>query len=158
MGDRPSSGIGLACPFALTPVGAASSSSALTFAELRCVVGSSLAKFVPLFIPLKLSESEEELTKIRKERGYNYFDLIEICPEKLENYEKVKNFYREHIHADEEICYWLEASGYFHICDNDDKWIQIWIKEGDMIVLPARIYHRFIVDSDNYIKWRTKSC
>ncbi|KAG8100678.1 hypothetical protein GUJ93_ZPchr0013g37941, partial [Zizania palustris] len=42
-----------------------------------------------------------ELTKIRKERGYNYFDLIEICPEKLENYEKVKNFYREHIHADE---------------------------------------------------------
>ncbi|KAG8091630.1 hypothetical protein GUJ93_ZPchr0012g21335 [Zizania palustris] len=43
----------------------------------------------------KKSESEEELTKIRKERGYSYFDLIEICPEKLENYEeKVKNFYR----------------------------------------------------------------
>uniref|UniRef100_A0A0E0EXZ0 Acireductone dioxygenase n=1 Tax=Oryza meridionalis TaxID=40149 RepID=A0A0E0EXZ0_9ORYZ len=101
----------------------------------------------------KKSESEEELTKIRKERGYNYFDLIEICPEKLENYEeKLKNFYREHIHADEEIRYCLEGSGYFDVRDKDDKWIRIWIKEGDMIILPAGIYHRFIVDSNNYIK------
>uniref|UniRef100_A0A0D9XJS6 Acireductone dioxygenase n=1 Tax=Leersia perrieri TaxID=77586 RepID=A0A0D9XJS6_9ORYZ len=101
----------------------------------------------------KKSESEEELTKIREERGYNYFDLIEICPEKLENYEeKLKNFYREHIHADEEIRYCLEGSGYFDVRDKDDKWIRIWIKEGDMIILPAGIYHRFIVDSNNYIK------
>jgi 1,2-dihydroxy-3-keto-5-methylthiopentene dioxygenase len=33
-------------------------------------------------------------------------DLIERCPYKLENYEeKVKNFFPEHMHADEEIYY-----------------------------------------------------
>ncbi|CAD5173641.1 unnamed protein product [Musa acuminata subsp. malaccensis] len=98
-------------------------------------------------------ESSEELKKIREDRGYNYMDLLELCPGKVENYEeKLKNFYREHIHADEEIRYCLEGSGYFDVRDKDDTWIRIWIKEGDMIVLPAGIYHRFTLDTSNYVK------
>jgi 1,2-dihydroxy-3-keto-5-methylthiopentene dioxygenase len=131
----------------------------------------------------KKSESEEEFEEIRKERGYSYIfsftlcihfapkfavfcvpyslsdmccfltDLIEICHDKLENYEKkVKNFFREHMHVDEEIRYCLEGSGYFDVRHKDDNWIRIWIKEGDMIVLPAVIYHRFTVDDTNYVK------
>jgi 1,2-dihydroxy-3-keto-5-methylthiopentene dioxygenase len=130
----------------------------------------------------KKSESEEEFEEIRKERGYSYIfsftlcihfapkfavfcvayslsdmccflkNLIEICHDKLENYEKkVKNFFREHMHVDEEIRYCLEGSGYFDVRHKDDNWIRIWIK-GDMIVLPAVIYHRFTVDDTNYVK------
>ncbi|KAK1267501.1 1,2-dihydroxy-3-keto-5-methylthiopentene dioxygenase 1 [Acorus gramineus] len=98
-------------------------------------------------------ENDEELKKIRKSRGYNYMDLLDLCPEKVENYEeKLKNFFREHIHADEEIRYCLEGSGYFDVRDKDDRWVRIWIKEGDMIVLPAGIYHRFTLDMSNYVK------
>ncbi|KAF6986061.1 hypothetical protein CFC21_003853 [Triticum aestivum] len=101
----------------------------------------------------KKSESEEELAKIRKDRGYNYMDYLDICPGKLANFEeKLKNFFTEHMHADEEIRYCLEGGGYFDVRDKDDKWVRIWIKEGDMIVLPAGIYHRFTLDAANHVK------
>ncbi|XP_024005667.1 1,2-dihydroxy-3-keto-5-methylthiopentene dioxygenase 2 isoform X1 [Eutrema salsugineum] len=98
-------------------------------------------------------ETDEELKKIRESRGYSYMDFCEVCPEKLQNYEeKVKSFFEEHLHTDEEIRYCVAGSGYFDVRDRNEAWIRVWVKKGGMIVLPAGIYHRFTVDSDNYIK------
>lgn len=98
-------------------------------------------------------QTDENLKKIREARGYSYFDICEVCPEKLPNYEaKIKSFFEEHLHTDEEIRYCLEGSGYFDVRDQDDHWIRVAVKKGGMIVLPAGIYHRFTLDTDNYIK------
>ncbi|KAI3974738.1 hypothetical protein MKX01_017563 [Papaver californicum] len=98
-------------------------------------------------------ETDEELKKIREERGYTYVDFCDLCPERMPNYEqKIKNFFEEHLHTDEEIRFCVDGSGYFDVRDESEKWIRVWVKKGGMIVLPAGMYHRFTLDSGNYIK------
>ncbi|KAH8495713.1 hypothetical protein H0E87_018772 [Populus deltoides] len=89
-------------------------------------------------------ETDEELKKIREERGYSCVDFGEVFPEKLPNYEeKIKDIFEEHFHTDEEIRYCVAGSGYFDVRDHNDRWIHVWVKKGGMIVLPDGIHHRF---------------
>ncbi|TRY71599.1 hypothetical protein TCAL_00988 [Tigriopus californicus] len=99
------------------------------------------------------------LEGIKQDRGYNYEDCCEISKGTLPDYEvKIKNFFTEHIHTDEEIRFVEKGSGYFDVRDKNDRWIRIECLEGDLIILPAGIYHRFTLDMNNYIKARRFFC
>ncbi|XP_028156580.1 1,2-dihydroxy-3-keto-5-methylthiopentene dioxygenase-like [Ostrinia furnacalis] len=92
--------------------------------------------------------------KIKKDRGYSYEDEL-VCSKECfgQAYEeKLKSFYTEHIHTDEEIRFVLEGSGYFDVRDDKDQWIRILVTPGDLVVLPKAIYHRFTLDTKNHIK------
>ncbi|KAG2468630.1 1,2-dihydroxy-3-keto-5-methylthiopentene dioxygenase [Polypterus senegalus] len=96
-------------------------------------------------------ETDPELAKLREEKGYSFSDIITIRKDTLPNYEeKLKIFFTEHLHLDDEIRYIVDGSGYFDVRDKDERWIRIAMEKGDMITLPAGIYHRFTVDQKNY--------
>ncbi|MCJ1368010.1 1,2-dihydroxy-3-keto-5-methylthiopentene dioxygenase [Acarospora aff. strigata] len=91
---------------------------------------------------------------IAKDRSYKNRDEITVSPEKMGAvYEdKVKMFFNEHLHEDEEIRYILDGQGFFDVRSEGDEWVRIRLEKDDLIILPAGIYHRFTTDSNNYIK------
>lgn len=88
---------------------------------------------------------------IASERSYKNRDEIVVSPESMgSQYEaKVKMFFIEHLHEDEEIRYILDGHGFFDVRDGEDSWIRIMVEKNDLIVLPAGLYHRFTTDSNN---------
>ncbi|PPR02559.1 hypothetical protein CVT26_012027 [Gymnopilus dilepis] len=98
---------------------------------------------------------ETRVDEIAKERGYKNRDMINVSKEGLgEIYEdKIKTFFQEHMHEDEEIRYILSGSGFFDVRESpSDEWIRLAVEPGDLVVIPAGIYHRFTLDEKNQIK------
>jgi 1,2-dihydroxy-3-keto-5-methylthiopentene dioxygenase len=93
----------------------------------------------------------EDVDRLAAERGYKNRDEVTISPSSMGDvYEaKVKMFFDEHIHEDEEIRYILDGGGYFDVRDKDDRWIRIQLDKHDLMIMPAGIYHRFTTDTNN---------
>lgn len=95
--------------------------------------------------------AQEDVDKLASERSYKNRDVIIVSPEKMGDvYEdKVKMFFNEHLHEDEEIRYIRDGEGYFDVRNEGDEWIRIKLEKDDLIILPAGIYHRFTTDDKN---------
>lgn len=101
----------------------------------------------------KYITSTEQLNELATERDYKNRDQITL---NLNTFKgdldafngKMKQFYKEHYHEDEEIRYIVSGEGYFDVRDKNDRWIRTKLVANDLLILPAGIYHRFTLTSD----------
>ncbi|KAF1915368.1 1,2-dihydroxy-3-keto-5-methylthiopentene dioxygenase [Ampelomyces quisqualis] len=117
----------------------------------RAVDPTYLSKLGVLYYRMS---SQAEVDDLAAARSYKNRDEIIVSPEKMGDIyeEKVKSFFHEHLHEDEEIRYILDGAGFFDVRSEGDDWVRIWLEKGDLIILPSGIYHRFTTDEQNYTK------
>jgi 1,2-dihydroxy-3-keto-5-methylthiopentene dioxygenase len=95
--------------------------------------------------------SVSQVDALAASRDYKNRDEITVSPAAMgEVYEeKVKMFFHEHLHEDEEIRYIVDGRGYFDVRGPDERWVRCALEKGDLIILPAGIWHRFTTDEGN---------
>lgn len=92
------------------------------------------------------------IDSVKREHGYVDEDFVELKPE-LENLEAIcAKFDKEHYHTEDEVRMVVAGDGIFDVRDEGDSWIRIEVTEGDMIVIPARTYHRFMLTDRKHIR------
>ncbi|KAJ2900557.1 1,2-dihydroxy-3-keto-5-methylthiopentene dioxygenase [Coemansia aciculifera] len=100
-----------------------------------------------------LEQQLQVVEKLCVDRSYKNRDEINISPTLLPNYEeKIKIFFTEHIHEDEEIRFIIEGAGFFDVRDRLDRWVRILVEAGDLLIVPAGIYHRFTLTTTNHVR------
>lgn len=117
----------------------------------------SVAQLEKLGVFYKYIDSLEAVDELAAERNYKNRDNITLDVATFPNgeealNEKLKVFFTEHIHEDEEIRYIIDGKGYFDVRDDNDRWIRTLVEKYDMLILPAGIYHRFTLTDEKFVK------
>jgi 1,2-dihydroxy-3-keto-5-methylthiopentene dioxygenase len=103
-------------------------------------------------VPAGDAARAELIAAVKREHGYVDEDFIELKPEMPNLDEICAKFDKEHFHTEDEVRYVVGGEGIFDVRDGDDRWIRIEVSEGDMIVIPARTYHRFSLTDRKHIR------
>ena len=92
------------------------------------------------------------LDVLARERGYVEQDQVQLAPDTPKLDEICAKFKDEHLHTDDEVRFVLEGEGIFDIRSLDDRWMRVTVTQGDLIVVPANLYHRFCLTERKQIR------
>ncbi len=103
-------------------------------------------------LPVDAERYQPPIDRLKAERGYPEQDIIELRPD-TPNLEQIcAKFVDEHLHTDDEVRYVLEGEGIFDIRSQDDRWMRVTVEQGDLLVVPANLHHRFELTDRKHIR------
>ncbi len=94
---------------------------------------------------IPVASRASELARIKQEHGYRDEDEVSLSNE-TPNLETIcAKFDKEHYHTLDEVRFVVDGEGIFDVRNKSDQWVRIFVEEGDLIIIPANTYHRFML-------------
>ena len=91
--------------------------------------------------------------RIGRERGLGSRDDIALRHDNPQSEAKIAREADEHAHMDDEVRLIVEGSGYYDVRARDERWVRVELAAGDLIVVPARRYHRFLLGASGSVRF-----
>lgn len=92
------------------------------------------------------------LDALKGARGYIQEDQIELQPSTPGLDAICAKFLDEHLHDEDEVRFVLAGEGIFDIRSLGDRFMRVVVGPGDLIVVPAQRYHRFLLTEARTIR------
>lgn len=94
---------------------------------------------------------QASLDALKQARGYLVQDEVALTPD-MDNLEAIcDKFKDEHLHTEDEVRFVLDGEGVFEIRGVDERWLRVFVEAGDLLVVPANLYHRFFLTDKQHI-------
>lgn len=94
----------------------------------------------------------EPVDALKRDRGYVQEDVVALGPDTPNLDAICAKFVDEHFHDDDEVRFVLEGEGIFDIRSDGDEWMRVVVEPGDLIVVPAKRHHRFMLTEKKAIR------
>ena len=89
-----------------------------------------------------LAAYREPVDALMKESGFESVDVISLHPEHPQKDVMREKFLNEHIHADDEVRFFVDGQGLFYL-RFDETVMTVLCEKGDLISVPANVKHWF---------------
>lgn len=91
---------------------------------------------------------------IQTERGWTEAEEIVRSTSKPQDEAEIVKEVDEHCHLDTEVRLLLEGKALYDIRGVDDAvWVRIWVGAGDLVMVPPKRYHRFLVGQASVLRY-----
>lgn len=92
------------------------------------------------------------IDQLKSDKGYVEQDQVSLTPDMPNLDEICAKFAGEHFHDEDEVRFVLDGAGVFDIRSADDRWMRVEVVAGDLIVVPAKRFHRFFLSESKHIQ------
>ncbi|MEM9193558.1 MAG: cupin domain-containing protein [Myxococcota bacterium] len=103
-------------------------------------------------LPTEPAGFQGPLDVLKDSRGYITQDEVALSPATPNLDAICAKFVDEHLHEEDEVRFVLEGEGIFDIRSRDDRWMRVKVESGDLIVVPERRHHRFMLTEAQNIR------
>lgn len=112
--------------------------------EIECSVEELRAEGIRLeaFDP---AGAQAAVQRVLAERGWTQVEQVRRSAQRPQDEVEIVREADEHCHLEDEVRLMLQGQGLYDIRGRDEQWLRVWVEPGDLVVVPAKRYHRFLV-------------